>query len=791
MIGETLGHYRITEKIGAGGMGVVYRARDEHLGRDVAVKLLPAGTLADEAARKRFCKEALALSKLNHPNIETVHDFDSQHGVDFLVMELILGVTLDEKLTTGALPEKEVARLGTQMAEGLAAAHDRGVLHCDLKPGNLRVTLDGRLKILDFGLAKLLRPAAEEATRESLTESLVEPPAVAGTLPYMPPEQLRAEKVDFRTDIYALGAVLYEMATGQRAFPDTQGPRLIDAILHSMPVPPRAVNAKISPRLEEIILKCMEKEPENRYQSARELAVDLRRLAMPSAAAVALVRGSQARWRYAGVVASIAVVLVAVLVGWNVGGWRQHLFGRPSAGDIHSLAVLPLANLSGGAEQEYFADGMTEALIADLAQIGLPKVISRTSVMRYKKTDKSIPDIARELKVDAVIEGSVVRAGDRVRITAQLIHGPTDRHLWAQNYERDLRDILALQSEVARAIANEIKIKLTPEQEARLASVRPVNPEAHELYLKGSPYCRQPGQQFKGVELLRKAIELDPGYAPAYASLASCYNNMAFLGLLPPSEGFGQAKELLLRARELDESLVQIHRALAFYYLHREWNWAEAEREYKRALELNPNDGEVHHVYAHFLMAMGRSDEAVAETLRAAELDPVNLALSACRGWHCLYARRLDDAVEFLQKTLAENPNHIQALAWLGQVYEQKGKYEEASGAFEKAVSLSGGNSTILAGLGHAYAVAGRRREAEKVLSELKSRLKRTYVSAYDIATVYAGLRDKEQSFLWLEKAYQERSALLVHVKWDPRFNRLRSDPRFTDLLRHIGLPHS
>ncbi len=788
MIGQTLGHYRIAEKIGAGGMGVVYRARDEHLGRDVAIKVLPTGTLADEAARKRFCKEALALSKLNHPNIETVHDFDSQDGVDFLVMELIPGLTLDEKLTTGALPEKEVARLGTQLAEGLAAAHDRGVLHRDLKPGNLRVTHDGRLKILDFGLAKLLRPASEEATRESLTESLVEPHAVAGTLPYMAPEQLRAEKVDFGTDIYALGAVLYEMATGQRAFAETQGPRLIDAILHTPPVPPRAVNAKVSPRLEDIILKCLEKEPENRYQSAGELLVDLRRLVMPSAA-VTVIGASQFRWRYAGVVAGIAVALVAVLVGLNVGGWRERLLGRASMGKIQSLAVLPLANLSGEAEQEYFTDGMTEALITDLAQIGLPKVISRTSVMRYKKTNKSIPDIARELKVDAVIEGSVVRAGDRVRITAQLIHGPTDRHLWAQNYERDLRDILALQSEVARAISSEIKIKLTPQQEARLARVRAVNPEAHELYLKGSPYCRQPGQQFKGVELLKKAIAVDPSYAPAYASLAGCYNSMAFLGLLPPSEGFGQAKELLLKARELDEGLVQIHRSLAFYYLHREWNWAEAEREYKHALELNPNDGEVHHVYAHFLMAMGRSDEAVAETLRAAELDPVNLTLSACRGWHCLYARRLDDAVEFLQKTLAENPNHIQALAWLGQVYEQIGKHEEASGAFEKAVSLSGGNSTILAGLGHAYAVAGKRREAEKVLRELKSRLKQAYVPAYDIAAVYTGLGDREQGFLWLEKAYQERSALLVHVKWDPRFNPLRSDPRFTDLASRIGLP--
>ena len=453
MIGKSISHYRVTAKLGAGGMGEVYRAHDERLDRDVALKVLPAGLLADESARKRFRKEALMLSKLNHPTIATVHDFDTEDGVDFLVMEYVAGTTLAEKLAGRALPEKEVARLGTQMAAALEEAHERGVIHRDLKPSNVMVTPKGQAKVLDFGLAKLVRPVSETAVTESLTEA----PAAGGTFPYMAPEQLRGETVDARTDLHALGVLLYEMATGQRPFPEARGPRLIDAILNTAPVPPSRFQPRLSTELERIILKFLEKDLENRYQSAKEIGVDLRRLG--SSTSVSAVRepiASRIPWRRA-VLASVSVgAFLAVLFALNVGGLRERLRAPAAMAPIKSLAVLPLDNISGDPEQEYFADGMTDALIAELGQISALRVISRQSSMRYKGSDMPLPEIARELNVDAVVEGSVLHSGERVRVTAQLIGATPERHLWAESYERDLGDVLALHSEVAQAIARKI-----------------------------------------------------------------------------------------------------------------------------------------------------------------------------------------------------------------------------------------------------------------------------------------------------------------------------------------------
>src|SRR5882724_3047233 len=456
MIGQTLGHYRILEKVGAGGMGVVYRARDEQLDRDVAVKVLPSGTLSDDTARRHFRKEAMALARLNHPNIETVYEFGTQDGIDFLVMEYVPGKTLAERLTGGALPEKEVVALGIQIAAALEEAHERGIVHRDLKPANIAITSKGRAKILDFGLAKLLRPVSE-GTTEFFTDSQ----AAAGTLPYMPPEQLMGDLVDARADIYTIGAVLYEMATDRRAFPEELTSRLMDAILHQPPVAPRAINPRISTQLETIILKCLDKDPDRRYQSAKELLVDLQRLASPSSSyppPPPSVRGRVARM--IGYGAAGLLTLAVGLIAMNVGGLRDRLMGRTRPAQIRSIAVLPLGNLSGDPREDYFADGMTEALITELAQIGGLRVISRTSVMVYKGAKKSLPQIARELQVDAVVDGSVQRSGDKVRINAELIEASTDRHLWAKSYERDLRDILTLQSAVARAITDEVQIKL-------------------------------------------------------------------------------------------------------------------------------------------------------------------------------------------------------------------------------------------------------------------------------------------------------------------------------------------
>lgn len=569
-----------------------------------AIKVLPPGALQDENARTRFRREAELLCKLNHPNIATVYDFERQDDSDFLVMEYIRGATLSDRLCAGPLPEKDVLRLGLQLAEGIAAAHEHGVIHRDLKPGNLRVTPDGWLKILDFGLARAIGPAGEDTS----TQTAMQTAEVEGTLRYMAPEQLRGQTIDGRTDIYAVGLILYEMTTGQVPFDDKLTTALVEAILHHPPRPPRQLNSAFSPRLEDIILKCMEKDPANRYQSAKELAVDLRRLA-PSTIMTAMAAAPRRfSWHAAGLFAVIFSAIAITLAVTNPGEWRARLFGgrtRPA----RTIAVLPLQNLSGDAAQDYFADGMTEALTTDLARMESLQVISRTSAIQYKAAKKSLPAIARELHADAVAEGSVQRSGTRVRITAQLVRASDDRHLWANTYERDFRDVLALQDEVASDIAKQIESRLGGPKPAPAPTVRAGNPEAYETYLRANSYFDNFDLQ-KSIDYYRQAIKLDPNYAPAYAHMAQAYSFLAFFGAVSPSEGWGKAKEAASLAVQKDERLPEGHGALALAKLHYDWDFPGAEQEFKRALELNPSDADVRHGHAHYLMAMGRLAES-------------------------------------------------------------------------------------------------------------------------------------------------------------------------------------
>ena len=491
MIGQTLGHYRVLDKIGAGGMGVVYRAKDQSLERDVALKVLPAGALADDEARKRFRREALALSKLNHPNIATIHDFGTDGGVDFLVMEYISGTTLMERSLSGALPEAEVIALGRQAAEALEAAHEQGIIHRDLKPGNIMVTPKGLLKVLDFGLAKLFQPAEAMGRTRTRTGSS----GLTGTLPYMAPEQLDGREIDARIDIHALGAVLHELVTGRRPFPQETASEIMRAILDKPPEPVRSLGAHISEGLERVIFKCLEKEPADRYASAKELLADLKRLETDDLSA--LVAG-RARRR--------ADTLVL------------------------SLAVLPLENLSGDPAQDYFAEGITDALITELGQVSALNVKSRTSVRQYRKTEKSLPQIAKELNADMVVEGSVLRAGEKMRITARLINPAEDQQLWVRSYERDIRGFLDLQSEIARDITKQIGIRLREEKSFRSAKRNTVNPQALDAYLKGV-YSGDKGY-------FDQAITLDPDFALAYIEKAKSYFYSGLLGDIPPREAF-------------------------------------------------------------------------------------------------------------------------------------------------------------------------------------------------------------------------------------------------------------
>jgi eukaryotic-like serine/threonine-protein kinase len=777
-----LGHYRILEQIGAGGMGVVYRARDERLERDVAVKVLPPGTLADDSARKRFRKEALALSRLNHPNIATVHDFDCEEGIDFLVTELVPGVTLDERIMAGPLAEKEVLAIGLQMADGLEAAHSEGVIHRDLKPGNLRLTPECRLKILDFGLAKRVDPVDRAMTTQSASQR----DEAGGTLPYMAPEQLKDEKVDRRADVWAAGVVLYELATGRRPFDGTTSITLADEILHAPAPSPQFLKPKLSARLAEIILKCLEKDAENRYQSAKELLVDLRRLGTPATVAAVPARRRQVPART--VMLAAALVVVAMLA--TAAAYLHSARKKAATPQITSLAVLPLANLSGDANQEYFAEGMTEALITDLSKIKALKVISRTSVMRYKGTNKPLPEIARELGVDGIIEGSVLRSGDRVRITAQLINAANDTHVWAENFDRDLRDVLTLQSEVARAIAQEIRVAVTPAEQKQLASARTVNPEAHELYLKGRYYWwkRRPVEMAKAIEAFEQAIALDPNYAAAYAGLADAYSISIDNGFLPPEAGKVKAKGAALKAVALDDSLAEAHVALALVYDNYDWDWTRSEAEYRRAIALNPNSAIAQFLYASILNSLGRHEEAIAANRRALELDPLATRINAYFAFVLYCAHRYDDAITASQKTLALEPDDGMAHMVLGETYLQKGMHAQALVELEALSRAFGGYPACCGPLARAYVAAGQTDKARRLVERWIAESKRGYKSPYAIAEGYVGLGNDDQVFAWLEKAYQQRDPQLASGTVDPVWDRFRSDPRFVDLLHRMNL---
>ncbi|HXY24181.1 MAG TPA: protein kinase [Candidatus Acidoferrum sp.] len=783
MIGQTLGHYRILEKVAAGGMGVVYRAHDEQLDREVAVKVLPSGTLSDGTARRHFRKEAMALARLNHPNIETVYDFGTQDGLDFLVMEYIPGKTLADRLAGGTLPEKDIISLGIQIASALEEAHERGIVHRDLKPANIAITAKGFAKILDFGLAKLLRPV-EEGTTEAITDSQ----AAAGTLPYMPPEQLKGDPVDARADIYTIGAVLYEMATGRRAFQEELASRLIDAILHGAPVPPRAFNPRISPGLETCILKCLDKEPDRRYQSAKELLVDLHRLEplssssgfVPPASGGRIARKKSIRYAMAG------LLIVAIgLVAFNAGGSRDRLLGRPRIQQIRSLAVLPFENLSGDPEQDYFADGMTDALITDLGEIHALRVISRTSVMRYKSERKPLAQIARDLHVDGIVEGSVSRMGSAVQISAHLLHGPTDTLLWSKSYKRDLQNVFALQADVAGAIVREINLTLTPQEAARLAASKPGNPVAHEAYLRGRYLINgNSSQQRQAREYFEQALRIDPNYAAAYAGLADYYLSPE----VRPLVSMPQAKQFARKALDLDPDLAAAHVELALIHFYADWDWAAADREFKLAIQLNPGDAEAHRSNSYFLSALGRADEAQAESDQARQLDPLSIWTQITSGYVFYFSRKYDEAIAQCRRALEWDSHSAGAFDCLGASYLAEGMYEQAIAASSKASELSNNDPARLVGLGRAYALAQRPSDARKILGQLREVSSRTYVPPYFFATIYAALGQKEEAFSSLQQALLERDGYLVWLRADAAVDPLRQDPRFQELLGHVGI---
>ena len=776
MIGQTISHYKILEKIGEGGMGVVYKAEDTSLKRIVALKFLASQSLGTPDEKTRFVHEAQAAAALDHPSICTVYEINEVEGQTFIAMAYIDGQSLRAKTERGPLNLEETLSLAIDIARGLQEAHEKGIVHRDIKSANVLVTKKGQGKITDFGLAKIAGSIRVTKTGTSV-----------GTAAYMSPEQARGEDMDHRTDIWSFGVVLYEMLTGQLPFRGDYKQAVTYQIVHEEAEPVTAIRTGVPMELERIVNKCLEKDSSNRYQHVDDVLVDLRSLKdqiktvspkhkppKPKASKLRL-----------GYFLAVSVFLAAVVIVFLL------LFLQSKNGAIQSIAVLPLENLSNDPGQEYFVDGMTVALITELSKISALRVISRTSIMQFKGMRKPLPEIARSLNVDAIVEGSVLRAGDKVRITAQLIKMRPEQNLLVEDYVRDLQDVITLQKEVAKAIVHKIKIKLTPAEEANLMITKPVNPKAYELYLLGRSFMYTAISESiqKGIEYFQKSLEIDTSYAPPYSGLADAYTTLGNYGLLQPYEAFPKAKEYAIKALEIDETLAEAHTILGYIKTAWDWDWAGAENSFKRAIELNPGYSYTYLLYSANFQALGRFDQAIETMNRAIELDPLSILNTTFLGSRLFSARRYDEAIAQLKKTLEMDPDYVEALWLLGRVHLQKKMYQEAIAEFQKSINLSKGVTMYIASLGHAYALSGNRSEALRILDELLELSRQQYVSSYEIAVVYTGLGEKDQAIARLKKAFEQRDGWLAFLlKVDPRLDSLRLDPRFISILKNMGL---
>ncbi|HEY3135522.1 MAG TPA: protein kinase [Blastocatellia bacterium] len=782
-------NYKIVRKLGQGGGGVVYVAEDTRLQRQVVLKFLSDELIDDESARERFLREARLASALDHPNICIIHEINETGGLHFIAMQYVEGKSLKQLIAGRPLDIDAALAVAIQIGDGLANAHERMIVHRDIKPGNIVISGGGQVKILDFGLAKSF--AYSPGTSSGDPTELTRQGAQVGTPAYMSPEQVRGEAADHRSDIFSFGVVMYEMVTGRSPFKGGNKTPIdvMHSVTHDAPRRVSEINHSVPPQLEVIIERAMQKDAADRYQTTRELLDDLRKLKQDSGSGGVVIRKAMLRSRfnirrlvYAAL--ALTILLVAGL------GVRALLRSFSPGRQISSLVVLPFANGNNDPNSDYLSDGITESIINSLSQVSELKVMARTTAFRYKGIDVDPQAVANDLKVEGVLTGKITQQGDSMLVQAELVRAADGAQLWGERYSRKISDILAVQEEIARQISDKLRLRLSGEEEKRLAKNYTANTEAYQLYLKGRYYWNKRTDESyrKSIDYFQQAIDLDPKYALAQSGLADSYSFMASQSVTSPLEAMPKAKQAATRALELDDSLAEAHTSLAYVKLYYDWDWTGAEKEYKRAIELNPSYSTPHHGYAYLLISTGRTQEAFSEIEKAEKIDPLSVLINTDHGEFFYFARQAAQAIAQLKKALEMDPAFVRAHFLLGRAYVQNNQCSEALAEFQRAREFAENSTEMFAALGQGYAWCGKRAEAQRVLDELEGMQRQFYVSPHWFAATCAGLGEKDKAFQWLDKAFERRFGPLIYLKVNPIWDNLRTDSRFADYLRRVGL---